>query len=257
MQGIKTHTVELNNNRAVINTGDDAEVLKKAVKAIRDLGYDVSTVKKNFPVLNMTCASCAISSESILKSQPGVINVAVNYANATAQVEYVPTVTDPHKLKAALQAIGYDLMIDESEEGKDQLAEIHKQKADTLRRKTIGAILLSIPTVIIGMFFMNMPYANYIMWALSTPVVLIFGRQFFVNAWKQTKHRSANMDTLVALSTGVAYIFSAFNTLYPQYWHSKGLHAHVYFEAAAVVIAFILVRKNVRRKSQRKYIFSY
>lgn len=83
--GIKTHTVELNNNRAVINTGNDVEVLKKAVAAIRDLGYDVSTVKKNFPVLNMTCASCAVSSESILKNQPGVVDVAVNYANATAQ----------------------------------------------------------------------------------------------------------------------------------------------------------------------------
>lgn len=96
----------------------------------------------------MTCASCAVSSESILKSQPGVVEVAVNYANATAQVEYVPTATDPHKLKAALQAIGYDLMIDESEEAKDELAELHKQKADTLKKKTIGSILLSIPTVI-------------------------------------------------------------------------------------------------------------
>jgi Cu2+-exporting ATPase len=250
VEGIKTHTVELNNNRAVINTGDDAEVLKNAVEAIRDLGYDVSTVKKNFPVLNMTCASCAISSESILKNQPGVVNVAVNYANATTQVEYIPTVTDPRKLKASLQAIGYDLMIDESEEAKDELALIHKQKADTLRKKTIGAILLSIPTVIIGMFFMNMPYVNYIMWVLSTPVVLVFGKQFFVNAWKQTKHRSANMDTLVALSTGVAYIFSAFNTSYPQYWHSKGLHAHVYFEAAAVVIAFILLGKMLEERAK-------
>nr|MBA4139844.1 heavy metal translocating P-type ATPase [Segetibacter sp.] len=250
VRGIKTHTVEVNNNRAVINTDGTIEVLKETVAAIRDLGYDFSTVKKNFPVLNMTCASCAVSSESILKSQPGVVDVAVNYANATAQVEYVPTITDPHKLKAALQAIGYDLMIDETEEAKDQLAELHKQKADILKRKTIGSILLSIPIVIIGMFFMNIPYANYIMWALATPVVLIFGKQFFINAWKQTKHGSANMDTLVALSTGVAYIFSVFNTLYPRYWHSKGLHAHVYFEAAAVVIAFILLGKMLEERAK-------
>jgi Cu2+-exporting ATPase len=250
VQGIKTHSVELNNNRAVITTDGDVEVLKKTVASIRDLGYGVSTIKKSFPVLNMTCASCAVSSESILKSQPGVVDVAVNYANATAQVEYVPTVTDPHKLKAALQAIGYDLMIDETEEAKDQLAELHKQKADTLKRNTVGSILLSIPTVIIGMFFMNMPYANYIMWALATPVVLIFGQQFFVNAWKQTKHRSANMDTLVALSTEVAYLFSVFNTLNPAYWHSRGLHAHVYFEAAAVVIAFILLGKMLEERAK-------
>ena len=250
VEGIKTHSVELNNNSAVINSDDTGEIIRKTVAGIRDIGYNVSTVKKNFPILNMTCASCAVSSESILKNAPGVINVAVNYANATAQVEYVSTVTDPQKLKATLQGIGYDLVIDESEEGKDQLAELHKQKAGILRRNTVSAILLSIPTVIIGMFFMNMPYANYIMWALATPVLLVFGRQFFVNAWKQMKHRSANMDTLVALSTGVAYIFSAFNTLYPQYWHNKGLHAHVYFEATAVVIAFILLGKMLEERAK-------
>jgi P-type Cu2+ transporter len=250
VQGIKTHKVELNNNRAIIDTDDTTETLIKAVAAVRDLGYDVTTVKKVFPVLNMTCASCAVSSESILKSQPGVINVAVNYANATAQVEYIPTVTDPHKLKAALQGIGYDLMIDESEEAKDQLEEVHRKKFELLRKRTIGSIILSVPTVIIAMFFMNIPYANYIMWALATPVVLIFGQQFFINAWKQTKHRSANMDTLVALSTGVAYLFSAFNTLFPEVWYSQGLHAHVYFEAAAVVIAFILLGKMLEEKAK-------
>jgi len=88
------------------------------------------------------------------------------------------------------------------------------------------------------------------MWALATPVVVIAGQQFFIGAWKQAKHRSANMDTLVALSTGVAYLFSVFNTLFPGYWHSKGLHAHVYFEAAAVVIAFILLGKMLEEKAK-------
>lgn len=250
VRGIKAHKVELNNNRALINTDDDAEVVLKAVEAIRDLGYDVSTVKKTFPVLNMSCASCAVSSETILRSQPGVVHVGVNYANATAQVEYIPTVTAPDKLKTALQGIGYDLMIDESEEAKDELAELHKKKSKDLKRRTIASIALSAPLVLIGMFFMNIPYANYIMWALATPVVLVFGRQFFINAWKQAKHRSANMDTLVALSTGVAYLFSVFNTVYPEYWHGKGLHAHVYFEAAAVVIAFILLGKLLEERAK-------
>lgn len=250
VNGITSHKIELNNNRAVISTTDEIDVVPKAVKAIRDLGYDVDTVKKSFPVLNMTCASCASSSQSILENQPGVVSVAVNYANGAAQVEYIPTITNPQKLKSALQSVGYDLMIDESEEAKDALEDLHKKKFQTLKNKTIGAVLLSIPTVIIGMFFMNMPYANYIMWALATPVVIIFGKQFFVNAWKQAKHRSANMDTLVALSTGVAYLFSVFNTLFPSYWHSKGLHAHVYFEAAAVVIAFILLGKLLEEKAK-------
>jgi P-type Cu2+ transporter len=250
VQGVKAHKVELNNNRAVITTDDELEVVPRAVKAIRDLGYDVDTVKKTFPVLNMSCASCASSSQSILENTPGVVNVSVNYANASAQVEYVPTITDPQKLKAALQSIGYDLMIDETEDAKNALEEVHRKKFESLKKRTIGSIALSVPLVVIGMFFMNIPYANYIMWALATPVVLVFGKQFFIGGWKQVKHRSANMDTLVALSTGVAYLFSVFNTVYPQYWESKGLEAHVYFEAAAVVIAFILLGKMLEEKAK-------
>ncbi|MGV3502569.1 MAG: heavy metal translocating P-type ATPase [Adhaeribacter sp.] len=248
--GIASHKVELNNNRAVITAEDALQVVPRAVKAIRDLGYEVDTVKKSFPVLNLSCASCASSSQSILQATPGVVDVSVNYANATAQVEYVPTITNPSQLKAALQNVGYDLMVDETEEAKDALEEAHRQKFEALKKRTIASIILSLPLVVIGMFFMDIPYANYIMWALATPVVLFFGKQFFVGAWKQAKHRSANMDTLVALSTGVAYLFSVFNTLYPDYWHSKGLHAHVYFEAAAVVIAFILLGKMLEEKAK-------
>ena len=250
IEGINTHKVELNNKRAVITTDDELEAILKAVKAIRDLGYDVDTVKKTFPVLNMSCASCASSSQSILENTAGVVKVSVNYANATAEVEYIPTITDAQKLKAAMQSIGYDLMIDESGEAKDELEEVNRKNFETLKRRTIGSIALSIPLVLIGMFFMTIPYANYIMWALATPVVLFFGKQFFIGAWKQAKHRSANMDTLVALSTGVAYLFSVFNTVYPQYWHSKGLDAHVYFEAAGVVIAFILLGKMLEEKAK-------
>lgn len=250
IEGIGAHKVELNNKRAVIDTNDAAEILPQAVKAIRDLGYGVDTIKQSFPVLNMSCASCAASAESILQNQPGVINVAVNYANGHALVEYIPTVTAPAQLKTALQGIGYDLVTDESEDAKDALEDLQQKQYRALKTKTIAAVVLSIPVVIIGMFFMNMPYANYMMWVLSTPVIFIFGKQFFVGAWKQTKHRSANMDTLVALSTGVAYLFSAFNTLFPAYWHSKGLHAHVYFEAAAVIIAFILLGKLLEEKAK-------
>jgi len=248
--GIKTHKVELNNRRAVITTEDDFAIIPNAVKAIRDLGYEVDTVKNSFPVLNMSCASCAISSQTVLENTPGVVNVSVNYANATAFVEYVPTIVNPQVLKSAMQSIGYDLMIDEREDSKDALEEIHRKNFKQLKIRTIGSLLLSVPTVVIGMFFMDMPYANYIMWALATPVVLIFGEQFFVGAWKQATHRSTNMDTLVALSTGVAYLFSVFNTVYPEYWHRNGLHAHVYFEAAAVVIAFILLGKMLEEKAK-------
>lgn len=198
----------------------------------------------------MSCASCAASAETIVAAQPGVINAAVNFANTSLQVEYVSTITSPEQLKQAVQGVGYDLMIEDSMEAKEALEDLHRIKLQSLKQKTIWSVLLSLPLVIIGMFFMNMPNANYIMWALATPVVLIFGRQFFVNAWKQAAHRSANMDTLVALSTGIAYVFSVFNTLNPQFWHSRGIHPHVYFEAAAVVIAFILLGKLLEERAK-------
>lgn len=250
LEGVTTHKVELNNSRAIINETKAFNILPNAVKAIRDLGYGVTTVKKNFPVLNMTCASCAISAQTILESAKGVVGVSVNYANNTAIVEYIPSITNPHELQKAVRSIGYDLMIDETESAHDSLEELHSQKFRKLKMKTIGAVLLSLPVVAIGMFFMDIPYANYIMWAFSTPVIVWLGKDFFINAWKQAKHRSANMDTLVALSTGIAYLFSVFNTLFMEVWHSRGMHAHVYFEAATVVIAFILLGKVLEEKAK-------
>lgn len=207
----------------------------------------MQTIKQSFPVTGMSCAACAGSVESMLKTQPGIASVAVNFANNTALVEYIPEAAQPAEWKKAIQSIGYDLLIDDV---KESLAAHQHAHYTALKRKTILAVAFSLPLVIIGMFFMNMPYANYIMWALSTPVVLIFGGQFFVNAWKQARHGKANMDTLVALSTGIAYAFSIFNTLYPEFWHSRGLHAHVYFEAAAVVIAFILLGKMLEERAK-------
>lgn len=247
--GITSHKVELNNHKAIITTSDN-DVIPQALYTIRDLGYDVETIKQTFPVTGMSCASCAVSAETIIQSHPGVVAASVNFANASVNVEYIPTIVTPEQLKESVQSIGYDLVIEDTKEAKDALEDLHQQRLQSLKQKTRWAIILSVPLVVIGMFFMDMPYANYIMWALATPVILVFGQQFFVNAWKQTKHRSANMDTLVALSTGIAYLFSVFNTVYPQFWHSRGLHAHVYFEAAAVVIAFILLGKLLEERAK-------
>lgn len=250
LEGVSEHRVEVNNSRAIINETKAFNVLPNAVKAIRELGYGVPTVKKSFPVLNMTCASCAISAQTILESTKGVVAVSVNYANNTAAVEYIPSLAQPVDLQSAMRSIGYDLLIDETTSAQDSLEELQQERFRKLKRKTFGSIVLSIPVVVIGMFYMHMPYANYIMWILSTPVIVWFGKDFFINAWKQAKHRSANMDTLVALSTGIAYLFSVFNTLFMDFWHSQGLHAHVYFEAATVVVAFILLGKLLEEKAK-------
>jgi Cu2+-exporting ATPase len=209
-----------------------------------------NTIKKTYPVLEMTCAACAVSVESILKAQKGVVDANVNFASAKVAVEFLPNTIQAAELKKALQEGGYDLLIEESPNIDETVETLQQAKFQGLQSKTYWALGLSAPIVVIGMFFMEMPYANEIMWALSTPMIFWLGKDFYVNAWKQARRRNANMDTLVALSTGVAYLFSVFNTLFPHFWHERGLHAHVYFEAAAVVIAFILLGKLLEEKAK-------
>lgn len=206
-------------------------------------------VKESYPVLEMTCAACAVSVESMLKSVAGVRNAGVNFANQTAWVEYEQGKVSAETLRDTVRSIGYDLVIEKENQAQVQ-EEAQQKHYRQIKQRTIGASLLSLPIVVIGMFFMNMPYANWIMGALATPVVFVLGRSFFINAFKQARHRKANMDTLVALSTGMAWLFSAFNTVYPRFWHQRGLHAHVYFEAAAVVIAFISLGKLLEEKAK-------
>ena len=202
-----------------------------------------TTIKRQIPVLQMGCASCANRIASTVQALNGIVSAEVNYASAMLSLEFLPKIITLSEVQKAVQDAGYDLFIEDDTNDSETLASIQEEKMTTLKTKTIWALLLALPIVIIGMFFMEMPYANEIMWVLATPVVFGLGSRFFINAWKQARHRTANMDTLVALSTGVAYIFSVFNTLFPDYWHQKGLHGHVYFEAAAVVIAFILLGK--------------
>ncbi len=208
-------------------------------------------LQKNFPVVGMGCASCAARVDKTLNSQPGVSKASVNYASATATVTYDPSCCSPEMLQCAVRAAGYDLLI-EQEVGKaaQQAKMIHEEKYRTLKFRTIWAVLLSFPILIISMFFNDMPYGNIILWILSTPVVFWLGRGFFIGAWQQLKHGSANMDTLVANSTGIAYFFSLFNLLFPNFWLSRGIYPHVYFEAASVIITFIMLGRLLEERAK-------
>ncbi|ALJ01401.1 heavy metal translocating P-type ATPase [Rufibacter tibetensis] len=210
-----------------------------------------SAIKNSFPIDGMSCAACAVSVESMLQAQPGVQSAAVNFANKTALVEYAPG-TDLGTLQKALQSVGYDMLI-QKEEATQEAQEVREQEAyRQIKSKTIWAAALSLPVAVIGMFFHHMPYGNWIMLALTLPVVFWFGRNFYVNAFKQARHGKANMDTLVALSTGIAFLFSAFNTFYPQFFLSRGLEPHVYYEAATVIIAFILLGKLLEERAKSR-----
>jgi Cu2+-exporting ATPase len=212
-------------------------------------GAVAKPVRKTYPVLEMTCAACAVSVESMLKTTPGVVDAGVNYANQQAWVEFDPQAVTQQELQTAIRSIGYDLVMD-VEDPQAVQAEAQERQYESLKKRTIWAAILSVPVVVIGMFFMNIPYANEIMLVLSAPVVFGLGRSFFVNAWKQARHGKTNMDTLVALSTGIAFLFSTFNTLNPDFWHRRGIHPHVYFETAAVIVVFILLGKLLEERAK-------
>lgn len=208
-----------------------------------------NTIRESFPVLEMTCAACAISVESMLKSANGVKDAGVNFANQSAWVEYDETVAKPIDLQNAVRAIGYDLVVD-VEDPQAIKEEAQKRHYNEVKNRTIWSSVLALPVVIIGMFYMDMPYGNYISMVFAAPVVFYFGRNYFINAFKQARFGKSNMDTLVALSTGIAFAFSAFNTFFAEFWHARGIHAHVYYEAAAVVIAFISLGKLLEEKAK-------
>lgn len=206
------------------------------------MGSSTNTITLNLPVLGMSCAGCAHSVEERVATLPGVEEASVNYASQTLKLSYQPKSLQLELLQKAVQDAGYDVILDDVN-GAQKQEEVQEQEYLSLKRRLIFSAILTLPIVILGMFMMNLPYANFIMFTLSTPVLFLFGRSFFKNAYKQALHGRANMDTLVALSTGTAYLFSAFNTFYPSFWHSRGLHPHVYFEAAAVIIVFIMLGK--------------
>ncbi len=207
-----------------------------------------NTHKEIFPVTGMSCAACASSVESILKQKTGVINASVNFASNSVLVEYDDETTPP-ELQNALRKVGYDIIIDKDDPiGKQN--ELKLKLFQDIKQRTIWSAILTLPIFVLGMFFMHWEPGKWISLALSIPILFYFGRSFYINAWKHLLQRSANMDTLVALSTGVAFTFSLFNTLFPEFLISKGFQPHYYYEAATVIITFISFGKLLEEQAK-------
>ena len=169
------------------------------------------TRKDTFYITGMSCAGCAAHVEKALAATKGIKEAKVNFAASTLMVTYDPEIVNPTDLQLIVRQHGYELFLEE-ESQTDPTETIRLRDYQQLKCKTVWAILLTLPVVIIGMFFMHMPYSNWIMLFFTIPVLFVSGRSFYVNAWQQLKHGHANMDTLVAISTGIAFLFSLFNT---------------------------------------------
>ncbi len=209
--------------------------------------------KESYGVKGMTCASCAISLQTYLEDRNGIEEVSVNYPNQSATITYIPGEINIETIGKAARDIGYEIITGSKEEQQQVLeGEEHSRLAELKKRVLISAIF-SLPVFLLSMFFENtFLYQNWVLLALSLPVVLWGGMEFYVNAWKKAKHFQLTMDTLVALSTGIALLFSIFNTIYPQYFESRGIPAHVYYESAVIIITFILFGRYLEERAKSK-----
>ncbi len=204
-------------------------------------------LKDRFPVSGMTCAACASSIESVLRQTEGISKAEVNFATKDLWVEYKPQ-TNASKIQKTLQAVGYDLIL-ESEEQEERKEEAQENYYQNLKKRTAWSVALSLPVFVASMFFSRWTYTPWLSLAFSIPVLFYFGAPFYQRAWKQLKHARANMDSLVALSTGMAFIFSIIATFFPQLWTHQGLEAHLYYEAAVVIISFVSIGKLLEERA--------
>ncbi len=201
-----------------------------------------SDIKKaTVPVLEMSCAVCAANVEHKARSINGVMSADVNFASGDMNIIYDSNAVSLAQIQQQIRSIGYDILIDR-ENLEEKKEEKEKERYARLRRRTIWAWIFAVPLMVISMTMMENRHSDLLMLALTLPV-LYAGRSFFRNAVKQARHGQANMDTLVALSTSVAFLFSLFNTVFPSFWTSRGMEVHVYYEASGMIIAFVLLGK--------------
>jgi len=210
-------------------------------------------IKENYKVLGMTCAACASSIESYLSGLDGIEEVVVNYPNQSISIQFNADILSIERIQHKVQDLGYELILGATKEAQEKFEELEVVRLKKLKHKLIVSVLFSLPIFMMSMFFMGViPYENIVMMILSIPVLVWCGSEFYNIAWKKLKQGRTNMDTLVALSTGIAFSFSVFNTIYPQFFLSQGVIPHVYFESAVIIITLILLGRYLEEKAKGK-----
>lgn len=207
-------------------------------------------MKKTIPVIGMACSACSANIEKKLNSLNGITSASVSLPSRSALVDFNPDEVSLTDMKAAINAIGYDLVI---EEGRSAV-EIEKRAYTLLKRKAILSWIFAIGVMAISMHWINLGNnntSNQVALLVALGNMLYCGKQFYVSAWKQLKNGLANMDTLVALSTLIAFLFSVFNTFWGEsVWSSRGIVWHTYFDASVMIITFVLTGKLLEEKAK-------
>lgn len=207
-------------------------------------------MKQTIPVIGMACSSCSANIEKKLNTLKGVNSASVSLPGRSALIDFNPQVISLEKMKAEINALGYDLVIDKE----TSVDEIEKREYVLLKRKTALSWLFSIAVMCVSMRWIDLgsrDIANQVALLIALANMLYCGRQFYVSSFRQLRHGSANMDTLVALSTGIAFLFSSFNTFWGDaVWASRGVVWHTYFDASVMIITFVLTGRLLEEKAK-------
>ena len=207
-------------------------------------------MKQTIPVIGMACSACSANVERRLNELEGVNTASVSLPGRSALIDYDPHVISLEKMKADINALGYDLVIDKD----TSVEEIEKREYALLKRKTLLSWLFSVAVMCVSMRWIDLgsrDIANQVALLIALANMLYCGRQFYVSAFRQLLHGSANMDTLVALSTGIAFLFSTFNTFWGDaVWASRGVVWHTYFDASVMIITFVLTGRLLEEKAK-------
>lgn len=207
-------------------------------------------MKQTIPVIGMACSACSANIEKKLNTLKGVNSASVSLPGRSALIDFDPQVISLEKMKAEINALGYDLVIDKE----TSVDEIEKREYVLLKRKTVLSWLFSIAVMCVSMRWVDLgsrDIANQVALLIALANMLYCGRQFYVSAFRQLLHGSANMDTLVALSTGIAFLFSTFNTFWGDaVWASRGVVWHTYFDASVMIITFVLTGRLLEEKAK-------
>lgn len=207
-------------------------------------------MKQTIPVIGMACSACSANVEKKLNELKGINTASVSLPGRSALVDYDPETISLEQMKAAINGIGYDLVIDKE----TSVEEIEKREYTLLRRKTILSWIFSIAVMSVSMGWIDLhsrTIANQVSLLIALANIVYCGRQFYVSAWKQLLHGTANMDTLVTLSTAISFLFSTFNTFWGDaVWASRGIVWHTYYDAAVMIITFVLTGRMLEEKAK-------
>ena len=257
-EGVSKATVNFAAERATVVFSADQTNLSTLISKVRDLGYEAKTEKVLLPVQGMTCASCVNRVEKALKSSKGVVNVNVNFATQRASVEYLPGEVTIRDLKRTVQEAGYEVLEVKEEDivEKERLA--REAELSSLKWKFITGAILLIPILILmygaslleTWFGLSSQTNFFIQFVLATPVQFWAGRQFYVGFWKAAKHKTSDMNTLIAVGTSAAYIYSLIATFLPHLFMVKGVMLDVYFDTSAAIIVLILLGRSLEARAK-------